>query len=68
MQEVKKPTNCEEMTEFLSTLDISERTNVHGVLIKMGWAKDDVSARDLMNSCGWFITRSSEDGWEPGIT
>jgi len=56
------------MTDFLKTLNITERTNVHGALIKRGWAKDDDEAGELMNACGWFSTRSSEDGWEPGVT
>jgi len=65
---MKKPQNGKEMTDFLKTLNITERTNVHGALIKRGWAKDDDEARELMNACGWFSTRSSEDGWEPGVT
>ena len=65
---MNKPKNQKEMTAFLKTLDISERTNVHGALIKRGWAKDDKEAKELMNACGWFVTAASEDGWEPGIT
>ena len=67
-EKMKKPETNEEMTAFLETLNISERTNVHGMLIKQGWAKDDKEAEELMNACGWFITATSDDGWEPGIT
>ena len=63
-----KPTNGKEMIAFLESLSISERTNVHGALMRRGWAKDDDEARSLMNECGFFTTRSTEDGWEPGIT
>jgi len=65
---MEKPRNGTEMTDFLKTLSITERTNIHGALIKRGWAKDDDEAGELMNACGWFSTRSSEDSWEPGVT
>jgi hypothetical protein len=63
-----KPTNAQEMKAFLDTGSISEHTNVHGMLIRQGWAEDDEGAGKLMNDCGWHTTLSSEDGWEPGIT
>jgi len=63
-----KPTNAKEMSEFLDTLSISERTNVHGALIRRGLAMNDDEAEKLMRDCGWRITATSDDGWEPGIT
>jgi hypothetical protein len=64
----RKPSNYAEMTKFLETLDRCERTNIHGALIKRGWAETDEEARALMNTCGWYVVATSDDGFEPGIT
>ena len=65
---MEKPTNFQEMAKFLSTLSMSERTNVHGALVRQGWATNNKEAEKLMNDCGFFITLTSDNGWEPGIT
>ena len=68
IKRIQKPTNMVEMTLFLESLDVCQRTNIHGALIKAGFAKDEKEAEKLLNDCGWFCTATSEDGWEPGIT
>ena len=64
-----KPSTEAEMTAFLRTTGVSERSNILKTIISRGWAENNREADELLASCGWGPSGlCSENGWETGIT